>query len=68
MIRLPHAASPVAYAGDPHTLQQTLHELISMAEYKISFADADFDAAMMSLEMHNLLATPSFEAALIQMD
>jgi len=43
-------------------------ELISMAEYKISFADADFDAAMMSLEMHNLLATPSFEAALIQMD
>jgi len=28
-------ASPVAYAGDPHTLQQTLHELISMAEESI---------------------------------
>ena len=43
-------------------------EFISQAEYKLAFADGDFDAAMMSLEMHNLLATPSFEAALIQMD
>jgi len=27
--------SPVAYAGDPHTLQQTLYELIAMAEESI---------------------------------
>lgn len=35
MIRLPHEPSPVAYAGDPHTLQQTIHELIAMAEESI---------------------------------
>ena len=31
----PGAVAPVAYAGDPHTLQQSLYELIAMAEDSI---------------------------------
>ena len=31
----PVAVAPVAYAGDPHTLQQSLYELIAMAEDSI---------------------------------